>query len=263
MLPALNWMYDYSLCILDWRVVWCLDQYQTLSVVAHTFCVSVCFCALRKSARRDEGGRRDIVYNCFAIRPCLFRDMCPYFRRAEVHTAHINACDDSVNPNRLYSPTPSPSGSWNCLAPLSCSWPANKKKTKTRRSIGQNIIAVVCVPVAFLGSECLAAAAYFLSTRAVSQPARCVTCISATSPYFGPKAVSPTDMCAFLRVFRSCCFFCQLLFLLIDLFSLVSTWLLNVIGQPCLETLHLQRVLTLTQALTRRSDCCGVTPLFG
>lgn len=27
--------------------------------------------------------------------------LCPYFRRAEVHTAHINACDDSVNPNRL------------------------------------------------------------------------------------------------------------------------------------------------------------------
>lgn len=166
---------------------------------AYILCVCV-FLRTHKSARRDEGGRRDIVYNCFAIRPCLFRDMCPFFRRAEVHTAHINACDDSVNPNRLCPSSPSPSGSWNCLAPLSWGWPANKKKT---RSIGQNIIAVVCVPVAFLGSECLAAAAYFLSTRAVSQPARCVTRISATSPYFGLKAVSPTDMCVFLRVFQS------------------------------------------------------------
>lgn len=68
-----------------------------------------------------------------------------------------------------------------------------------------------------------AAAAYFLSTRAVSQPARCVTRISATSPHFGPKAVSPTDMCAFLRVFRSIfIFFCQSLYLsiLLNLLSL-------------------------------------------
>lgn len=74
----------------------------------------VCVCAFlraHKSARRDEGGRRDIVYNCFAVRPCLFRDTCPYFRRAEVHAAHINACDDSVNPNRLYPSSPSPSRS--------------------------------------------------------------------------------------------------------------------------------------------------------